>query len=424
MKKTENKILLGVWGYGERARMCLKVPLFIRHAALGKSFVSVRIPPLSPTHIGHFDYFPFLLFDKVVVDRESYENVINWYKKPRGKEFPYIHKDAVEILKYLESTGHLLLKNYDDVLEPFAEAIRKQIEIDLFDKNIYHAFNVSLTLWRQFLFRYINISENKGILFLKSKDKIFSSYYQNKGIPWPDPVFEIDCKDLYEQIEAIKKFTDEWFITRELTPNTKILEIKGLREYIPIPSFLREYLLDINSTLVLSNILGEGFYDWNDYSPFYEYKLARAGQIEHKEKKQIGKLSKIFEVFVPEFSITKASYLERLIKDPRIKDLRRFVMESRIEQNKIDLKFYASVQKAVLEIEENIRKYSKVISYVTMPLGFIPWIGTFLEKTVEELLIRRKAKKAREPLSWYYLLRNASKPFSKQDVLQFLKQSV
>lgn len=332
-----------------------------------------HIPPLSPIRIGHFDYFPFLLFDSVLMDETSYETVMNWQEC--GLPFPPIEKNATEILEYLESTGRLSLIDYNGLLEPYEKNIIGQLKIDLHDKNIYYALKESLALWHQFVRQY------RGGLLQEN------------------------------HVSLLESLADDFLTNFNIYIEEKYLGVRT------IPMLLSSYLLDINSTLILSNILDTGFYDWNDYYPFYKYKLGRAGQIGQEEKEQIEMLEKTFEIFLPDFRFETPEQIERVIEDPRIENLRAFVSELISKKAEMDLRYKVSILEEVIKIDEKIDSYSKFISRLTAPIGFIPWVGTPIQILLQEVLTKRRSTREREPLSWFFLLRDVSKSYSKQDIL-------
>ena len=70
----------------------------------------------------------------------------------------------------------------------------------------------------------------------------------------------------------------------------------------------------------------------------------------------------------------------------------------------LDTDFVKSVFKKVFNIEKEIEKLRNIISYVTLPLGFIPVAGTPIQKLTEEVLTRSMQKKKRESFSWFYFI--------------------
>ena len=61
----------------------------------------------------------------------------------------------------------------------------------------------------------------------------------------------------------------------------------------------------------------------------------------------------------------------------------------------------------VIAQQQKVARWRNVVSYATMPIGFIPWIGTPLQKLIEEGVSRPLKKKLYEKHQWFYLLSDA-----------------
>lgn len=62
------------------------------------------------------------------------------------------------------------------------------------------------------------------------------------------------------------------------------------------------------------------------------------------------------------------------------------------------------ILKEILRLEKKAVFRRKITGWATLPLGFIPLIGTPLQKGVEELVDRLWADRPANEYNWYYLI--------------------
>lgn len=167
---------------------------------------------------------------------------------------------------------------------------------------------------------------------------------------------------------------------------------------------LRSYLLEVNAMIVLSNWLGTGFHDWQYCLPFYEHKFLSVGRDNIESEAAISATQKLFDLSFPEFAIGDTASLVRALEDRRIEELRRLVADAVEGRVGFDEEFARRTLMEVLRVEQGVSRYRRIVSYLTAPLGFIPWIGTPLQKAAEEGLVHRRESKLKEPHQWFYML--------------------
>ncbi len=173
---------------------------------------------------------------------------------------------------------------------------------------------------------------------------------------------------------------------------------------------LSEYLSYVNANLFLSNRFGVGFYDWNDFRPFYKDKFMRIAQDSPPGQKQTESIKKLFEISFPEFTFWSPDNIIKALKDKRISDLRDLINKTASGEVEFDKEFATRTLSEVLKIERSIGKFRSFVSYLTMPLGFIPIAGTPIQKVAEEVIARPVEGKKRKEYQWLYLISELVQP--------------
>lgn len=69
-----------------------------------------------------------------------------------------------------------------------------------------------------------------------------------------------------------------------------------------------------------------------------------------------------------------------------------------------DREFAVRVLTEVLKIEQSIERLRNFVSYVTVPLEFIPVAGSVVKKVVEEAVVHTVAHKRKKKHQWFYLI--------------------
>jgi hypothetical protein len=167
---------------------------------------------------------------------------------------------------------------------------------------------------------------------------------------------------------------------------------------------LSEYLSYVNVNLLLANELGGSVYDWCDFRPFYRDKFLRVARLTAPGQSETDSIRKLFEISFPEFAFWTPASIVRALKDKRIVDLRRLVEAAAEGKVEFDREFATRVLAEVLSVERSIGKLRNFVSYVTLPLGLIPWVGDVVQKSVEEAVVQPIARKRRTEYRWFYLI--------------------
>ena len=86
-----------------------------------------RMPAISMSQLGpRFvpDYPVLLLFDEFVVDAET-------AKRVRDADTRSWYKDMADVLDSLDSSGRLIVKDFDEIVGPHMETIKESVDYDL-----------------------------------------------------------------------------------------------------------------------------------------------------------------------------------------------------------------------------------------------------------------------------------------------------
>ena len=94
----------------------------------------------------------------------------------------------------------------------------------------------------------------------------------------------------------------------------------------------------------------------------------------------------------------------RAINDKRTDDLRNFVKNAIDRGETFDTLGCAAILKEILRLERRAGVRRNITGWATLPLGFIPVVGTPIQKGAEELINRLWSNKPIERFAWYYLI--------------------
>ena len=132
----------------------------------------------------------------------------------------------------------------------------------------------------------------------------------------------------------------------------------------------------MNSNLILANVLGVGFHDWLDFTPFYDRKFLAIGKSEREVEAERQQIEKLFTIPFPDLAIRDTASLLKAVNDKRVDELRCLIRDAVDGKVDFDEAFAKSVLSGVLRCERKAKRWRNILGYSTMPVGFIPWIGT------------------------------------------------
>lgn len=353
-----------------------------------------RMPPISvssQTNKYAPDYGLLLFTDKLIIDLRTFER-LQHERHPAYDSF-------ADTINRLHDEGLVQLEDFDSILEANKEFLELMLKRDLEEIDSWvDPLKESVSLWKGFSHNFSNFLDEELHLALHSQIlrgrelrpdesiyylKELRSFYYTRDI-------DIHAKDTFTQfINSLKKK-------------------KNKNEKETLSRILQQYLSYVNANLVLSNSLDTPFSDWYDLLPFYREKFNRFGikEVPLEEKKVA--LKKLFEIAFPEFTFWEPKKIVKAIKDKRIEDLRNLIDESIKNEIEFDRNFAAKILAEVFGIEQRLGKLRNLVSYATLPIDFIPWLGTPLQKGSEEAIMRPIENKKRKHFRWFYFISEMS----------------
>jgi|CXWL01.1.fsa_nt_gi hypothetical protein len=209
--------ILGAWGIGAIAASMSKKHYVNRFSY--DVLMGLCIPPMSSHHAGLVDLFPFLIFDHIYIDEQSYKGLVEddifiFQLSQLGKE----------ILKEFLRQKILIKIDYTEIVEEFSDEIVEKSETQLESVDLRNQLKSSRTLWVKFL-------ESAG-----------------------------------GKLHA--------FRTQELDNTYKAIgQIDFLTEQNAVAERIAHDVYDVNSMLSLSKKLNIAICDWQMYAPLYEHQM-------------------------------------------------------------------------------------------------------------------------------------------------------
>ena len=155
---------------------------------------------------------------------------------------------------------------------------------------------------------------------------------------------------------------------------------------------------------MLSVELGLPFHDWADMMPFYHRKFLSVGRDAAPGEMQIAASRELFNVAFPDLALRSKESLMKTLRDKRVHELRRLVEDAAQGKVVFDGEFARRILSEVWGAERRIAKYRNVLSYVTMPMNFLPGLGGLAGTVGEEIIGAVIAAKLRQRFRWFYML--------------------
>jgi hypothetical protein len=342
------------------------------------------------------DYAALLLCDKVILDESSFNAL---------EESPHWSYSVVsDAIKALRTEGFIELVSFKNILDDNRALLEKMIEHDLkvIDQWI-EPLKDSLEIWNNFAPVSLDRMRDESMVYQRGRGLRIELDEAHSAV-WHYPAISL-LHDANKSVATISMMVKEALHSSQKRKKRKYRDI--LRQV------LKSYLSYVNANIIISNQLGVGFHDWIDFLPFYHHKFLSVGQEDITTEQHIKESQKLFRVSFPEFAISDISSLIKALEDKRIVSLRNLVQDAVDGKATFDEAFAKTVLREVLDVERRARRYRNITSYLTMPVGFIPWIGTPAQKVLEEAVGIPLEKKLKKPYQWFYLLSDiAEKPTS------------
>lgn len=342
-----------------------------------------KIPTLQ------LDYAALFIFDRLIIDESSYNHAIDpalddykkYYSQNLLEKLETSTAANSQILQSLYNSGRLIISNFDSIYLKNREKIDKIISTDLKSNNITQwikPFELSINQWRHLL----NCLHGQNDDFLQDDNYLFSR--RDLLHVLKSPVNNLQMKtDLFKH----------W--KRKLSPSVR----ENIRKA------LYDYLAYVNFNLILSAEFQAPFIDWADFQPFYIQKFK---DLQNKDNgsQLIDHSRKLFELVFPYFIPKSNKDLLKVLEDKRIEKLRIFIQDAVNNKIEFDSKYVINILKEVLKFEKQAAIRRSISGWITLPLGFIPIIGTGVQKIAEETINKTWANKPLNEYSWFYLINN------------------
>ena len=352
------------------------------------------MPPFSLSNTNDWflpGYLSLFFCDKIILDASSWNALKELYEQPNAERsrqawfYNNHYVNVAEVILNLYDEGYIEVHDFDEIILSSIDSIREETENDLKSLEKWKVpLEESHKVWKDFI--------EKSDSYL---DKESGGFHQFKS-RWEARGFDSDFMGGYYHLLSNKMAFLHYH-------GDKSISESRYREHV------EERLSYINSHLALSLKLGAGLYDWDDYLPFYEYKLDRIFEGAIMKNSETNKVSQFFEVLFPDFPIHNPKSIIKIFKDKRIDALRAYLRKAMEENISFDHRYAAETLREVLEIEYKIQRFRSIASWVSLPLGFIPIIGTPLQKIIEETSTSIGKKKNIKNFRWYFFISSLKK---------------
>jgi len=350
-----------------------------------KRSIFYQMPPVSFRIVKETfmpDYDLLLLCDKLVMDELSFHNLI---------DHPvHAYKQVAETMNALNTEGYIELADYSKLLNSNSELLNRMVDQDIYSIDQWiNPLKESLSIWRHFLNNSMKIfhEDESGLLQYLFHDEPL--HYQRGYAQDTTDAKWYSSSDISMLVDEALKFSAK----RKHKENREALR-----------DVLRAYLGYINTNLILSNELQVGFHDWIDLMPFYGAKFMSVGKANDPLQEKRKEVENLFTIPFPELAIRDTHSLLKALDDKRIVDLRQLINDSVEGKVHFDQQFTKEVLSEVLHIERKVKRWRNITGYITLPLEFIPWVGSVTEKIVGETVSTIIEKKIKNPYRWFYLL--------------------
>jgi hypothetical protein len=130
---------------------------------------------------------------------------------------------------------------------------------------------------------------------------------------------------------------------------------------------------------------------------------------------------KLFRVMFPEFRPKSVRSFIRALSDPRVKSLRALVKDAANGTIAFDQAFANETIRRLFETERRLAVHRQVTGWLSLPVHFIPVVGTVAQKAIEEGVGRFLESKARRHSPWFYLISSFESPAALFSALIFLR---
>lgn len=347
------------------------------------------------------NYDALLLCEKIVMDNDSFQLLCD-------KHHP-LYESIAESLKALNSEGFIELVDFKSIITRNERLLNRMLRNDLEATDAWvGVLQESMDIWDDFQIsqalrdlRPLSTRSSSGPPTVTLHDEMSNLIQESVWRPSIRGV-ELEQPKKSSSRKSIKIISDSAQIVRDGLVDAE-LRRKSKKHQKAVVSALSWFLKYTNANIVLSNELEAGLYDWGDMLPFYNKKFLSVGRQE-KSAQHAEQIQKLFEISFPEFSVKDTSTLIRILNDKRVHDLRKLVQDSVDGLVTFDDSFAKHVLRDVLDTEAQITKYKKIISYLTLPIDFLPLVGSVAQIIADESIGVIVENRLRKKHRWFYMM--------------------
>lgn len=325
------------------------------------------LPPLNiRSSINEFmpEYSLLILCDRLVLDRSSYERLTN--------EAEPSLKTAGQTMKLLWNEGFLELVDYAALLRDNTNLLTKMTQNDLRSVDQWiEALKSSLETW----FAFVKAAEPK--IGLER-----AAHYYLHG--------HTDSAESVVRLLIMLDNPGRW-------------RLNDFRRD-EVHTGLESYLTYVNANIILSNVLGVGLHDWDDFLPFYHQKFLSVGREDLSTSAAVRASDQLFNLAFPELAIRSPEHLVKLLKHRRVDELRALIDEASQGRVIFDQDFARSVFREVFGVERRLGKQRQLVGYLTLPISFIPLVGNFAQPLLQEAIGTLLENRLKKQYRWFYML--------------------
>lgn len=373
------------------------------------------MPPVPTAQIHPFiplalDYPVLLLYDRMIIDGQSLDL---FHHICDVSEHPY--SGVAKTMQLLEAEDYLRIEDFQTIIEKNRALIEAMAKRDLSRLLEWGpALEESIAAWRNIVDSATDSVVHSPEIAADhiSRHTVFSLLLEDTWLG-RDPLMRIHRSGRYggrlPELDSLDENTRSLLL--------KLLRIRWPEDFLRGPSgdvtsfllnslriSLEEKFSYVNANLILSETFNCGFYDWYDYLPLYREKFCGVGRDDVPWEEKIHNVKRLFAVSFPEFTPQHPKDVIRALNDKRIVELRNLVERAAKGEVTFDSEFARRTLLEILEVEREVDRFRNFASYATLPLDFIPWVGTLLQKTIEEGLTRLEGKKLRKKFQWFYMI--------------------
>jgi len=349
------------------------------------------MPPVSFRSVNEAfmpDFELLVLCDQIVMDGSSFDRLVDSPARA--------YSGVADTFRALRDEGRIELVDFPHLLRSNADLLEKMLDHDMRTLDQWVVpLRESLTMWRHFA----------GMSMALWRDERQELHGASADHGAGEAAMRSHA--LVHEIAHLmhRAHGEASYLTFAVEEALDSAEKRKRREYRqPLREVLRAYLAYVNANLVLSNELNIGFHDWLDFTPFYSMKFLSVGKREDPAREGRDQVEKLFTVAFPDLAIGDTSALLKALNDRRIIDLRQLISDAVLGKVEFDEGFAASVLAEVLRSERRAGRARRVLGYLTLPIGFIPWIGTPAQKVIEEAVGTSMEGKIKREHQWFYML--------------------